>query len=275
MHITPIPTAHQRRRAPLWVASAFALWIALALFAPAFEQPHSYHAFADQRAWGWLPHAMDVLSNLAFLWAGLWGAWRLCATRAAAISPVARWMAGVFFAGLVLSFAGSAYYHWAPDDATLVWDRLAMCVPFAGIVGLAVQQTCDEESALLAGAAMLLATMTSVLVWEHGGNMMPWAAAQGLGMLALVVLALVPRRAGSLQVSLGLVIAFYVLAKVCELADAQIFEMGGLMSGHSLKHVLAACAAWPVLAALKSVRKDGANVVSSNAGTMRLRGVVR
>ncbi|MCX7036659.1 MAG: hypothetical protein NT064_08755 [Proteobacteria bacterium] len=45
-------------------------------------------------------------------------------------------------------------------------------------------------------------------------------------------------------------LAVYALAKVAETFDTQIFELTGLFSGHSLKHLLASLAALPVIAAL-------------------------
>jgi len=36
----------------------------------------------------------------------------------------------------------------------------------------------------------------------------------------------------------------YVLAKVAEYFDGAIYALGGFVSGHSLKHLLAALAAW-------------------------------
>src|SRR3569833_3916671 len=39
---------------------------------PIPQLPH-YHEFADQRSWAGIPHAADVLSNLAYLVAGLAG----------------------------------------------------------------------------------------------------------------------------------------------------------------------------------------------------------
>jgi hypothetical protein len=49
------------------------------------------------------------------------------------------------------------------------------------------------------------------------------------------------------------VIVFYVLAKLFELGDATVFELTGhLVSGHTLKHLAAALAAWPVIRALGS-----------------------
>ena len=50
--------------------------VALAALAPATHLPAHYHHFADQRALGGLPFAMDVLTNLPFALAGAWGlAW--------------------------------------------------------------------------------------------------------------------------------------------------------------------------------------------------------
>ena len=267
-HVALTPSSSRLPRHLIIAASA--LWLLLTLFGPMLAQSPSYHAFADQRAFGALPHAMDVLSNLGFLVAGVAGLWALHRTRFVAIAPTARCMVAVFFVGLIGCFAGSSYYHWAPDNAALVWDRLAMCVPFAGILGLAVQQTCDDDAvAWLAAIAMLVAAVSSTLIWQHGGNMLPWAVAQGGGMLALIVLAFLPSRKGSLHVHLGVVIGFYALAKVFELADAQVFGMSGeLLSGHSAKHLLAAAAAWPLLSALGALRVNAATAFLPNKGTM-------
>jgi hypothetical protein len=80
-----------------------------------------YHVFADRRAWLGLPNAADVLSNLPFLAIGVWALWRL--RRAPAASPsLAAWRA--FAVALVLTAVGSAIYHWAPSNASLVGDRL-------------------------------------------------------------------------------------------------------------------------------------------------------
>ena len=53
----------------------------------------------------------------------------------------------------------------------------------------------------------------------------------------------------------GWVIAAYAVAKVVEVGDHAIFEAtGGWLSGHTLKHLVAACAAWPVIAALRPMQ---------------------
>ncbi|QNP47644.1 hypothetical protein [Diaphorobacter aerolatus] len=121
LHATRTPPAS---RAPWYfVIGGIALWLLLTLFGPMLAQSPSYHAFADQRAWGGLPHAMDVLSNLGFLAGGLAGLWALYRTRDVPVAPTARAMAAVFFVGLIGCFAGSAYYHLAPT--TRRWSGTA------------------------------------------------------------------------------------------------------------------------------------------------------
>jgi hypothetical protein len=52
-------------------------------------------------------------------------------------------------------------------------------------------------------------------------------------------------------VRLGSLIGLYALAKLLESGDDFVFHLSGeTVSGHSLKHMAAALAAWPVIAAL-------------------------
>lgn len=237
-------------RALYWGA---ALLLLAALIGPAVPQPQDFHAFADQRAWGPLPHALDVLSNLGFAWAAVTGARLLLDRRSQALAPALRWLAALFFTGLACSAIGSSVYHWAPHDATLAGDRLGMSMAFAGMLGLALQSRIADRVAVRAAVAMLVVAVASVLVWLHGGNLLPWALVQGGGMLAVLGLACVAPRHGALALRLGMVIAWYGAAKLLEWGDAAVFEAtGGLVSGHSLKHVVAAAAALPVITALRA-----------------------
>lgn len=248
-----------RRRTAIIVGTACALWLVLSLLGPFVAQPAGYHGFADQRAWGAIPHALDVLSNLGFLVAALAGGGLLARLPSHETTRAARSMAAIFFIGLACSFAGSSFYHWHPDDASLAWDRLAMCVPFAGMLGLAAQQACGDDAAWPACIAMLASAVAAVLLWQHSGNMLSWALAQGGGMLVLLWLAARRRREGGLQIRLGWVIALYAVAKCFELADAQVFAWSdGFISGHSLKHLFAAAAVLPVLHALAALRERSA-----------------
>src|SRR5512132_491576 len=151
--------------------------LALALLGPAMAQPGRYHEFADQRVlWG-LPFAMDVLSNLPFALAGAVGVWCLLMLPRGALSNVHRAMAGLFFTGLLLTAAGSSWYHWQPDDAGLAVDRCGMAVAFAGLLGLGAARLSERAGAALGLAVLLLGPLT-VQVWSTTGNVMPWAGLQ-------------------------------------------------------------------------------------------------
>ena len=97
---------------------AAATAIALALHG-AIPQPAEYHAFADARGWLGLPNAANVLSNLPFTLIGAWGLWRLSAIQHGPAR--AAWCC--FCAALACTGFGSAIYHWAPANASLVLDR--------------------------------------------------------------------------------------------------------------------------------------------------------
>lgn len=233
--------------------------LALALFGPVLPASAHQHDFADQRTlWG-IPCALDVLSNLAFALAGAWGWWVLRRVPPGALDATSRALAALFFGGLLCTAAGSALYHWQPQDAGLVWDRLGMVLPFAGLLGLAASSRVSARAGWAAAGAVLAAGPLAVGAWAWGGNLLPWAVVQLGGMLVVFALAWLPRRAGTLALNLGAVIALYGAAKLFEAADHAVFEATQQwLSGHSIKHVLAAAAAWPVLAAC---RQNGAHPV--------------
>jgi hypothetical protein len=111
-----------------------ALGIAVLAFRlPPIPQPASYHQFADQRPWLGIPNFRDVASNLAFAVVGLAGLWFLLKPGKltnAFIDHRERRPYLVAFFGLLLTAFGSAYYHLAPSNARLIWDRLPMTIVF-------------------------------------------------------------------------------------------------------------------------------------------------
>jgi hypothetical protein len=228
--------------------------LALAVFGPVLQDSAHQHGFADQRTLLGIPCALDVLSNLPFAIAGALGLAWLARVPVAAMEGVSRALAGLFFAGLVRTSVGSAFYHWHPTDFGLFWDRLGMVLPFAGLLGLAAAGRVSRRAGIATAGAVLLGGTLAVLWWALSGNVLPWAVVQLGGMLVVLALAALPRRAGTLAVHLGAVIAFYGVAKLFEAADHPILEATGQwVSGHSLKHLAAAAAALPVLSALSGL----------------------
>jgi hypothetical protein len=222
------------------IVLALVALLAPALPAAAWHIPH----FVDGRPWLGVPNAGDVLSNLAFLAMGVWGTERLRARNDAPVG--ASW----FFVGLILTCLGSGFYHLDPDvPQRLVADRLGMTVAFAGFLGIAASERVSQRAGR---AVVVLMTVAGLLAaWVARENLTPWVVVQFGGMALAVGLALRRPRPGALGVPLGGVIFFYVLAKLFELGDATVFEATGHMaSGHTLKHLAAALAAWPVIRTL-------------------------
>lgn len=230
---------------------AFTALLGVALLAPAMAQSVHQHAFADTRAlWGVL-YAMDVLSNLPFALMALAGIWLLWRLPTRSISNMQRAMALLFFGSLVLVAVGSSAYHLEPNDATLALDRYCMALAFAGLLGMAAAGHVSERAGATLGLALLALGPLAVHAWSISGNVMPWAVLQFGGMALLWWLAMLRRRDGALRVDWALVLLAYGAAKLLELNDHAIYHLSGeLVSGHSLKHVVAALAAWPVLAGL-------------------------
>ena len=248
------------RIAILW-ASAAAIVIAAAL-APPFAQPEDYHFFADQRALLGIANFLDVTSNLAFLVVGLMGLHFVLkgtlgdGSRAFQDSSE-RWAWGLVFAAAALTCCGSGYYHLAPDSPRLAWDRLPMAIGFMGIVAATVSERISVNAGRWLLVPLGLIGAASVWYWRwsaaHGvENLNPYGAVQfGSALLVLLMIALFPpryTRGGDFFAGVGL----YALAKVAEHFDRPIFAAtGNIVSGHTLKHLLAAAAIFWLLYMLK------------------------
>ena len=91
-------------------------------------------------------------------------------------------------------------------------------------------------------APLVLGALASVLFWQLTDDLRPYAVVQFLPMLLiLLMLALFPGRRPTRLLIAGL--AVYAVGKLAELADAAIFALGAVVSGHTVKHLLAATAA--------------------------------
>ncbi|MDB5878186.1 MAG: hypothetical protein JWQ41_1600 [Variovorax sp.] len=232
----------------------------IALFAPAVPDPTVNAQFADARAWLGLPFAMDVLSNLPFAGFGIWGlvALRRIGSSQPPRSPlppqpnaVLR-CARLFFAGLVCTSVCSSLYHLSPDVFRLGIDRAGMAVAFAGMIGFAVCERVSRRAGWPIACFALIAGLLAAAAFMRSGNVLPWAIVQFGGIALVLVLALLRPVPGAVDLRLAAVIGFYLLAKLFELGDHAVYEATNhWMAGHSLKHVVAACAAWPVLRAVQ------------------------
>jgi hypothetical protein len=223
----------------------------LALLAPPLAQPPHLHELADARTFWGLPRALDVLSNLPFAVAGMVGLRTLARTPAGAVAPAERACATLFFLGLLATALCSSWYHRAPDDAGLAVDRLGMGIAFAGLSGLVACACVSARAGRTLAIAVTIVAPASIAVWSFSGNVLPWAIVQFGAMPLLIAAIFMAPRNGALRVRWAVVLLAYAVAKWLEAGDHAVWVASGqLFSGHTLKHVAAALAAWPVIAAV-------------------------
>jgi hypothetical protein len=237
----------------LFTTELTTLGAALGIQLNAHGHTHLYahgHPFVDARTlWG-IPNAMDVLSNLPFVFLGVWGLRNVL--RARTLPTVTRVASAVFFSGLILTCASSSFYHWASDAWGLAIDRAGMAVAFAGVLGLATAERVSLRAAHGAWGGVLIAALLSIGLNYAVGAIVPWAVVQFGGMAVVLWAATQRAQPGALGVRWGVLIAIYVVAKLLELGDAAVFHATQeWASGHSLKHIAASLAALPVIFALR------------------------
>lgn len=184
-----------------------------------------------------IPHALNVLSNIPFLVVGLYG---LRVVRSLELPDNhGAWTA--FFVGVALVSGGSAWYHWSPGNSSLVWDRLPMTVGFMGLLVALCREYLPNPLLRYALLPAVFIGIGSVFVWQQTDDLRfyLWVQFMPLGLIVLLMLLYPPRYTHGYL--LGTALALYALAKVAEYYDAYIFlRLGNLVSGHSLKHLLAA-----------------------------------
>jgi len=217
-------------------------------------QDPAYRSFADRRAFLGIPNALDVLSNLPFLFVGVAGL-RFCA-RAGLGTAGRAW--AVMFAGVALVSAGSTYFHWSPSDDTLLWDRLPITISFMGLFAALAGEYVHERLGTLLLAPAVLLGCASVLYWRWVDDLRLYYWVQFVPLLAIPAVMVLFRSRYSHQWLLPVALAWYVLAKLAEAFDVALFRgTAEMVSGHTLKHLLAAAACYSILLMLRARRPTG------------------
>jgi len=223
------------------------LAVVAAWLIPAMPQSLAYHRFADHRAMFGVENFLDVASNIAFALAGVAGLVVALGKRSRFQFSVERWPWVIFFVGVLLTSAGSAYYHLAPDNESLFWDRLPMTIAFMALVSSQIVDRINVRWGLALLLPMLLLGLASVVYWRvteraGAGNVIPYGILQVYSMAILLLMAVLTPSRYSRGHYLYWVFGWYLLSKFLETFDAELMGLGQVVSGHTLKHLAAAMA---------------------------------
>lgn len=210
--------------------------------------PPDYYAFVDERHLGGIPYIGDVLSNGAFVLAAIWGAIAIFRARdRLALKPGLCTGLILFFTSVFLVTFGSGYFHLDPGPHRIFLDRLPISLAAGAILGILL---IDHGSKTQSGAYLTLAaTMAFALagLWHvtETGDLRLYALTQAAPLILALIFAttwngcqhMIP---GKRLLALA---ALYAAAKAAEIYDGEVFAQIELLSGHNLKHLLAAGAA--------------------------------
>ena len=212
-------------------------------------QDTDYHLFVDTRSYLGIPNGLNVLTNIPFLLIGILG---LGFCLRATLGP-ARYAWTMLFVGLGLVSAGSAYYHWNPNNGTLFWDRLPITIGFMSLFAALIGEYVDQRL----GKTLLLPAVSigvvSVLYWHWTDDLRFYIWVQLFPLLTIPTVMLLFPKTYSHSWLLLAGFTCYVLAKVAEMYDGAVFaSTANSVSGHSLKHLFAAAGSYCVYQMLRS-----------------------
>src|SRR5262249_18694304 len=226
----------------LFLIAAASLLILLCL--PPTHQDPRYHEFAYTLRFLGVPQFADVISNAAFLIVGLAGIVLGACGRLTGYSIC--WF--TFFLGVSIVSVGSGYYHWHPNNDSLVWDRLPMTVGFIGLFMAILSESVQPKLGNILLLPGLILGAGSVIYLHWYDDLRLYALVQYVALLMLPsTLALFPSRY-SHRYMLLIALACYLLAKLFEVSDRQVFAiLRGNVSGHTIKHLWAAAGCFCIL----------------------------
>lgn len=253
---------NDQQRLRLRIMGIFSVVIMLtAAMLPPIPQPMEYHQFADQRMFFGIPNYLNVVSNLPFLVIGVAGLVFILPlpglrARGGLMNLSERWPYIILFLSVLLAGFCSAYYHLVPDNDHLFWDRLPIATGIAALLAATLAERVSLKLGLQLLPVLVMIGSGSVLYWYYSeqqgaGNLNFYIVAQGYSLLLVVLLGCFFSSRYTRGADMYVVIALYTLAKLAEFLDQAIYDLGQLISGHTLKHLIAALAVYWILRMLQ------------------------
>ncbi len=175
------------------------------------------------------------------------------------IEPCERWPYLILFLSVAMTGIGSAYYHLAPDNGRLMWDRLPIAIAIMALLSAALAERIGFRIGMRLLPVLVAMGGLSVMHWywserQGAGNLNFYIVVHFDSILLIVLLGIFFPSRYTRGADIYTVFAWYGAAKLAEIADREIYDLGHLMSGHTVKHVLAASGVYWILRMLKKRR---------------------
>ncbi|MEM8687509.1 MAG: alkaline phytoceramidase [Pseudomonadota bacterium] len=271
MNLVPLMYAEaeagREQRAFYLLGSLFMAFLAVALFGlDPIPQAQEIHDYADPRSCFGLANCGDVLSNLGFTVAGLIGLWVLGRNNAL-FGPEEKTLKVLFllfFIAVVMVSVASSYYHIVLHDQGLFWDRVPITLSFLTLFPAILADRVTARFGVWFAALAIPAGLASLVYWiateaAGAGDLRFYGLVQAFPLFCLLIMPwLFPNARYSQTPYLYGMVGLYGVAKLVEVFDARVFELTGqLVSGHSLKHLLAAAACLVVVPMIRAGAAKG------------------
>jgi hypothetical protein len=238
--------------------------VLVAVIMSPISQPIEYHQFVDRLIYFGIPNFFNVVTNTFIFLSGLAGlVFLLCLRKfhihKAFIKPPERWPYFILFLSVIMVSLTSSYYHLAPDNARLVWDRLAIAIGIMTLLAIVLIERVSVDVGLILLPFLIAFGVGSVIFWswseQYGsGNLNFYIIVQFYSILVIILLGKFFPSRYTRGADMYVVIMFYVFAKLAETADREIYSLGQVISGHSVKHLLVGLAVFWILHMLQKRR---------------------
>lgn len=235
------------------------LIISLLLLMPAIYQPASYINFADQRSFNWriytIPNFLDTLTNIPYTIFGLIGLCYFYTHKNLNFVKAEKILILISLLGFVLTGFASSYFHLQLTPFSLFIDRLGMSIIFIGLIGLIINYNFSINYTLITLPIISIFIILSNYYWLITNNIAPWSLAQTLGII-IILGHCFKKNNHRIFINFIWIIGLYLISKLFEFGDEFFYKLTfETISGHSLKHLISAFAALPIIWYLITLHK--------------------
>jgi len=215
----------------------------------AIPQNIIHHYYFDQRNLYGIPNFWNVVSTLPFLLVGLSGFYLLSSYPQNVYLKQKRILYLMYSLALCLVTLGSSYYHLHPSNNTLLWYRLPMTLAFMSFFCIVLSDYISHRLAVIALFPLISLAVAAVIYWHQTESIDTvdlrfYVLVQFLPILLVVLILLMFDHERSHSYLIWAMLVGYALAKVFEIYDHTVYEFLGVVSGHTIKHVIAALSAY-------------------------------